>query len=364
MNDAKKISFNFTRYAQVIFWVVLFIFLLFSLINVGIYKGVEGAVLLLFCHMVNFYIAYAWLTPRYFEKGRYVSFVAGVVLLLVLLTPFRMWIENNYIVRPFVLLKGRRLGGMVFFSEISIACFAFLFRMSIDSEANKRRIDEIERLQLQTELKFLKSQMNPHFLFNTINNVYALALSRSDKTPAALLKLSGLLRYLLYECNQPTPYHKEIEALESYIALFQLRYEEPLNISLHSDVQSMDMPVEPMLLISLLENAIKHSSIGVAPGAFIDIGLWEDEGKLAASIKNSRSELNHTIREAGDSKDDRGPGRAGGIMDDPAGAAAGGIGLQNIHKRLEMLAPGLSSRSIQIEETSGTFEVRIKIPGI
>src|SRR5437870_5253327 len=102
MNDAKKISFNFTRYAQVIFWVVLFIFLLFSLINVGIYKGVEGAVLLLFCHMVNFYIAYAWLTPRYFERGRYVSFLAGVVLLLVVLTPFRMWIENNYIVRPFV----------------------------------------------------------------------------------------------------------------------------------------------------------------------------------------------------------------------------------------------------------------------
>jgi sensor histidine kinase YesM len=257
-----------------------------------------------------------------------------------------------------------RLLGMVLFSEISIAAFAFLFRMSVDSEANKRRIGEIERLQLQTELKFLKSQMNPHFLFNTINNVYALALSRSDKTPAALLKLSGLLRYLLYECNQPTPYHKEIGALESYVALFQLRYEETLNISLHSEVQSMDMLVEPMLLISLLENAIKHSSIGVAPGAFIEIRLREEEGKLAASIKNSRSELNHTIREAGDGKDDRGRDIAGGITDDPAGAAAGGIGLQNIYKRLEMLAPGLSSRNLQIKETPGIFEVFIKIPGI
>jgi LytS/YehU family sensor histidine kinase len=290
--------------------------------------------------MINFYIAYAWLTPRYFEKRRYGAFAAGVLLLLLLLTPLRMWVENHFIHRPFLLVRGRRLRGLVIFSEISVASFAFLFRMAIDSHLHIRKAAEVERLQLQTELKFLKSQMNPHFLFNTINNVYALSLEGSGRTPEALLRLSGLLRYLLYECNQKVPLSKELNALESYIALFQLRYEEPLTILLDSSAGDGERLVEPMLLIPLLENAIKHSGIGVEEGAFIEIDIREDGGALIAVIRNSRSGDPYIAQEVG------------------------GIGLMNIRKRLEMLGPGHSARDLSIRETDGLFSVTLKIPGI
>src|SRR6187402_2942336 len=103
MRTTPKIPFNFALYAQGLFWVVLFFMLLFSFVNAGtaLLMGIQAAGLLLFCHMINFYIAYAWLTPRYFEKRQYGSFVLGLLLLLLLLTPLRMWLENHFIHRPF-----------------------------------------------------------------------------------------------------------------------------------------------------------------------------------------------------------------------------------------------------------------------
>ena len=337
----KTTPFNFTLYAQVLFWLALFVLLLFSFLNnsSGLSAAMMAAALLLVCHMINFYIVFAWLTPSYFEKRKYAVFFLGVFLLLLLLTPIRLWVENRFIHRPFLSMRGRHLRGLVLFSELSVVGFAFLFRMAIDSHIHKRRADDVEKLQLETELKFLKSQMNPHFLFNTINNVYSLALTGSERTPEALLKLSGLLRYLLYECNHKVPFSSELSALESYIALFQLRFEDPLKISLLSEVARREMPVEPMLLIPLLENAIKHSGIGVTKGAFIEMNFKEEGGRLLAGIKNSRSFDNYKMPEAG------------------------GIGLPNIRKRLEMLGPGLSGSDLMIRETNDVFEVWINIPG-
>jgi hypothetical protein len=333
--------FNFSLYAQVLFWLALFVLLLFSFLNGGsvLSAAVTAAALLLACHMVNFYIAFSWLTPRFFEKKKYGAFAAGIVLLILLLTPLRLRIEHQFIHRPFLLLRGRRLRGLVIISEVSVAAFAFLFRMAIDSHIHKRRADDVEKLQLETELKFLKSQMNPHFLFNTINNVYSLALTGSERTPEALLKLSGLLRYLLYECNHKVPFSSELQALEAYIALFQLRFEEPLKIYMVAEVSRSEMQVEPMLLVPLLENAIKHSGVGVTEGAYIELHFREEEGRLQARIKNSKFSGNYGMQEAG------------------------GIGLPNIRKRLEMLGPGLADRDLQIRETSEVFEVWIKIPG-
>ena len=290
MERKRKIVFNFGLYAQALFWVVLFVMLLFSFVNAGsrLEMAAQAAFLLLFCHALNFYLLYSWMTPVWFEKGRYGAFTAGVFLLLLLLTPFRLWVESHFIHRPYLLVRGRRLSGLVIFSEVSIGTFAFLFRMAVDSQRHMVRASAIEKLQLQTELKFLKFQMHPHFLFNTINNVYSLSLSGSAKTPEALLKLSGLLRYLLYECNHPVALSRELNALEAYIDLFQLRYEEPLNIRLTQELQSMDKLIEPMLLIPLLENAIKHSGIGVEEAAFIEIALREKGGELYIEMANSR----------------------------------------------------------------------------
>lgn len=334
----RKPAFNFARYAQLVFWVVLFLFLLFSSVGAGARRPLIAAGLLLLCHLLNFYTIFAWLTPRYFEQHRYAGFFAGLLLLLLLLTPFRLWVESRFVYRPFLLLRGRRLSGLVLFSEISMAAFAFLLRMAIDNFSSRRRADQLEKGQLEAELKFLKSQMSPHFLFNTINNLYALALLGSEKTPEALLRLSELLRYLLYECHLPVPLGKELTAIRSYIALLQLRYEEPLNIQVENRVTTTGMTIEPMLLVPLLENAFKHSGIGMAPDAFIRVELREEAGKLLGHFVNSTLADDH-------------------FMD----GHPGGIGLQNIRKRLEVLQPVRPEENLVILEHGDAFEVFIKI---
>lgn len=337
MRKTGGISFNFTLYVQIIFWIVVFIFILHSSMATGTPQSIPASLMLLACHLANFYFVFSWLTPRYFEAGRYTLFGWSIVILLLALTPLRLWVETHFVHRPILLLRGRRLIGLVLFSELSLSFFAFLFRMALDNYASRRKADQLEKDRLQAELKFLKSQMSPHFLFNTINNIYALALTEPRKTPESLLKLSGLLRYLLYECNQMVPFTKEHEAIQSYIALFQLRHEAPLNIDLDTQTSSDGMLIEPMLFLSLLENAIKHSGIGIVPEAYIRIRLREEQGLLTGHFVNSKSSL------AGRNE-------------------SGGIGLQNIRKRLDMLHPGFSDLNFRIRETAERFEVFIKIP--
>lgn len=333
----RKLAHQYILYAQLGFWVVLFILLLFSALGRNPLSALGVALLLLTCHLLTFYTVYSWLTPRFFERGRYGYFVAGAMGLLLVLTPFRFWIEANFVHRPFLLLHGQRLHALIIFSELSLGGFAFLFRMALDGFVSRELSAEREITQLQTELRLLKSQMNPHFLFNTINNVYDLALTHSEKTPHALLTLSKLLHYLLYECNTPVPLHKEMQAIESYITLLQLRYEGPLNIRIENQVRSADRPIEPMLLIPLLENAFKHSGIGTLPEAFIHIQLREEEGLLIGHFINSRSPL-------------------------PAEVNGGGIGLQNIRKRLGTLQPRRPEENLVVLESPEVFEVFIKIP--
>src|SRR5579859_2010931 len=153
----RKTAFNFALYAQIVFWVVLFLFLLFSSMGAGARRPLVAASLLLLCHLFNFYPVFAWLTPRYFEKRRYAAFLSGLVLVFLVLTPFRHWVESRFVHRPFLVLRGRSLSGLILFSELSVAGFAFLLRMALDNFASRQRADELEKSHLVAELKFLKS---------------------------------------------------------------------------------------------------------------------------------------------------------------------------------------------------------------
>ena len=269
----RKIGPQFILYAQLVFGMILFVFLLFSALGRNPLSAMGVALFLLICQTFNSYAIYSWLAPWY---------------------------------------------------------------------SGRDRVAEMERTQLQTELRFLKSQLSPRFLFNTINDVHAFALSGSPKAAHALPTLNELLRYLLYECNASVPLRKEVRAIESYIALLQLRYEGPLNIHIDNGVRSADLPIEPMLLIPLLENACKHSGIGVLPDAFIRIDLREEAGLLTGHFINSRSS----------------PAAGGNGVGN-----IGGTGLQNIRKRLSILQPRRPEENLVILESPEVFEVFIKIPG-
>jgi sensor histidine kinase YesM len=336
----RKSFLSFALLAQVTFWLVVLLFIGYiSFLNFAPQQAAGRSVLILACHLVNFYVCYSFLVPHYYEKGYKAQAFVGLILFLLLLTPVRYAVEIQFQAKSHALnaafVTRRTLPGFMLFSELSIAVIAALLRLAKSHEENKTKMGELVTLQLETELRFLKAQMSPHFLFNTINNIYSLTLTRSAKAPDALMKLSGLLRYFLYDSHGKVLLTQETEALNAYIALYQLRYEQPLPIELLNKVVRHDITIEPLLLVPLLENALKHSGVGVQPGASVVMKLETTaHKKLLVTLHNTKAQIP--------------------VMQD-----ASGIGLANIRKRLQLAYPG--AHELLIDDTAQTFTVTLSL---
>jgi len=337
-----KPFFNFGLNSQIAFWTLLLITVtFFSSSIIGFPKALARALLLFLCHAFIFYAFYAFIVPKYFEKKKYRETIWLALLVFVIVTPLRLLVEQRFAAifpgQQLMRLTPLSATGFILFSEIAVAAFSSLLRLAVSSFEAKRKMVEIQQVHLEAELRFLKSQLNPHFLFNTINNLYALVLEKSGKAPAALLKLSELLRYFLYECDHDkVSLEKEWKALLSYTELFQLRYEQRLNIQLDNTIKEK-MMVEPMILIPLLENSFKHSGIGIKQDAFISFVLAAENGFLTASFHNSKQTI------SGNEKEED-----------------GGIGLSAIGKRLAIKYP--DNHQLAIHEDENNFYVNLSIP--
>jgi len=182
----------------------------------------------------------------------------------------------------------------------------------------RKQIHDLEKLQTETELKFLKSQINPHFLFNALNNIYTFSYTGDKSAPDKILMLSDMLRYVLYDCkNENVPLSRELDYLNSYIEFQQLKTEQTQNISFRIEKISEGIQIAPMILISFIENSIKHSKIGVDKKAWISGSISIINNELRFLLKNSVPEI---------------PSQNWLNLE-------GGIGLSNVKKRLELLYP-------------------------
>ncbi|MGC1473164.1 MAG: histidine kinase [Psychroserpens sp.] len=182
----------------------------------------------------------------------------------------------------------------------------------------------------EQELHYLKLQIHPHFLFNTLNTMYGFALKKSDKTPEMVLKLANLLDYVLYQTEKPLVLlSEELEHINDYIALEKMRFNDAISIPMTIDITSHEITIAPMLLLPFIENSFKHGSISNGT-LTIDINLKANSDYIDFRIKNSNSE---------------------NISKVP------GIGLENIKKRLELLYP--SQYELHIAETTAHFEVKL-----
>ena len=328
---------SFAVITQILFWLVAFFLVYYvSVVNYKPEDVIPRFLLIATCHLINFYVCYSLLIPRYYEKGHRLAAIAGLLILLIVLTPLRNLIEHHFIASTGVfrarLMNGRR--GVTLFSEIFIVAVASLLRLAVSNEEKRSKMIVLENLHLQTELRFLKAQMNPHFLFNTINNIYSLTLLKSYKAAEALMKLSGLLRYMLYESSGKVTLQQEMEALQAYVELFQLRFEQKLAIAVKNEV-TRSMEIESLLLIPLLENALKHSAIGVQQQATVFMKMTMPEtNKLTIYLHNTKA-------------------------DPPVLQDAGGIGLVNIQKRLQLIYPG--KHELIIDENNKTFSITLSI---
>lgn len=277
--------------------------------------------------LVVFYVNYFFLVPRYLFAGRLKHYLLANVLLIVSIT-FCAHLWQEYAFRLTRLKEGsdggsRHMGPpkWIFllrdiFSMVLTVGLSAAIKMSgrwTQMEAARR---EAEKSRTEAELKNLRNQLNPHFLLNTLNNIYALIAFDTDKAQAAVQELSRLLRHVLYDNQQNfVPLNKEMDFIRNYIELMRIRLSAHVTVETSFDIQPESRTqIAPLIFISLIENAFKH---GISPteSSFIRIRFSETPGQVRCEISNSYHPKNKT---------------------DKSGS---GIGLEQVHKRLELTYP-------------------------
>ncbi len=194
-----------------------------------------------------------------------------------------------------------------------------------------------DKEKLAAELKFLKSQVNPHFLFNALNNIYSLAVVQAPQTPESVMQLSEILRYMVYDSNEEkVPLKSEINYIENFVDLHLLKDSRGMNVQLDLDKSAPNLMVAPLLFIPFVENAFKHSKIENLKDGFIKIKLKTDNRNIAFQVVNSVPKNNFTKDEVG------------------------GVGLENIKKRLKLLYPE-DQYDLKINLTDDQFDIILKI---
>lgn len=212
-----------------------------------------------------------------------------------------------------------------------IAAALKLFRMQIITLKNEK---DLVKDKLETELKFLKNQINPHFLFNTLNNIYALARKKSDKTPEVVVRLSKLLRFMLYESAKATiPIADEIRILDDYVQLEKIRHSKSMDVIFLKEIDDYDKRIAPLILLPFIENAFKHGINETINETSIEIRVELKAGQLLFFVKNSHD------REDGKPVNEN-------------------IGLRNVRRQLELMYNDFSLNTTNLAQT---FLVDLKI---
>ena len=318
--------------------------------------------------VVTFYFSYFYLT-RFFEKKQLVRYLLlsigfSIVTTFIFYIIFIAIVYNNLHI-SIVAMIPPLIGTFI------IAQCGCLIRGFENWFANIQMKSEIENKSLKNELELLKSQINPHFLFNTLNNIDTLIRKSPDDASASLITLSEMLRYMIYETNtSEVPLNKEIEHLNSYINLQQLRYKEKNYIKFtYPECKSTDdcnYMVPPLLFIPFVENAFKHSS-ATGKWPVIEIEIKVDNGQLRFRCLNyydsGRNPANN-IRIGSKQNTDSGVSDESQIADTTSSVMYtknlnGGVGLENVKRRLELIYPG--KHILQITKNTDTFIVDLSI---
>ena len=274
------------------------------------------------------------LLPKLFYKKKYLIFTISTAMVLGIV----MLLEER-VLEPFYFPNTRRADNFpgVFLTLIDILpVIAILsgFKFAWDAIAKQHQLEELQATVKESELQFLKSQINPHFLFNNLNNLYSYAITQSPKTPEIILHLSAVLRYMLYECKERyVPLSKEIEQLENFTRLYQLQIEERGKVNFRQQNIGSTHKIAPLILVVFIENAFKHSQASQKDNIEIDIDIQLDEDYLSFVCRNNYLPVRHS------------------------GDLNRGIGLENVKKRLELLY--MNAHELTISESDGIYEVNL-----
>ncbi|SMD37294.1 Histidine kinase [Reichenbachiella faecimaris] len=331
------------------FWHVLFWvgYLLVKIFIVEYFREDFGVVLLvelisLPLKMLLVYLLIFYLIPKFLLNKQYLKFCIWLLALIVFAALARR-LTDIYVAYPISMLYfdrallwdfGTAFRNLVFvYPVVGLATAIYLMSHWVKDYQMRT---QLQREKLEAELKYLKAQVHPHFLFNTINNIYSLSLDQSPKTAQALLELSDLLSYMLYECNvDRISLKKEIELIENYINLERLRYSERLELQFHTDGEIEDASIAPLILLPFVDNCFKHGAGDSMAECFVHFTLTVKDGVLFLNLKNSVDNSGHRPQEHS------------------------GIGLPNTRKRLEGEYP--DRYELEIKDAPDLYEVKLTI---
>ncbi|MBC8192229.1 MAG: histidine kinase [Candidatus Marinimicrobia bacterium] len=341
-----------SRIAQhLLFWGAYFIFLfLISLLRSNEGRDVSFHLpfeLMQVAVMVSVvYLNLKILIPRFFETRKF--FLYGLLMIAavlvnggILVSLMRLFPDFS---PPFI-LKHRPSYMFVLpmafmqLSLVAVTSTLHFMRENLRLQQEALSVKELESRQLKAELDSLKAQVNPHFLFNSLNNIYSHSLLESPQTPDLILKLSGLLNYIIYECqDEQVRLEKEMEFLTNYIALEKVRIDESVQVELKMDVPDTSIMIAPLLFVPLIENAFKHGANISSGQPFIKVELKQNAGELKFRCTNLRDNFEDDLKREG---------------------AVGGIGLENVRKRLDLIYP--DKHRFEIKDDGKQFIVDLRI---
>lgn len=331
-----------------IFWGIIgalaAVSLIFSPNHEPLKNHVIGYLLFGAINVAVFYINYIVLIPELIKKRKqYLWYVICFILLIVVSVGIKVivvWLNPDYLEQQNTGKDDPEISMPVYVvATIFITGFflvaSSIIKFAVDWFSNERIQRNLESEKKDMELQFLKSQLNPHFLFNSLNNIYSLAYQKSDKTADAILKLSEIMRYMIYESNDSwVSLDKEVEYVESYVELQKLRFKDGAAVEISINGVIDGQKIVPLILISFVENAFKH---GVANDAEdpIKINIIANQKILHFSVSNKKNTTN---------KD-----------------AIGGVGLNNVERRLQLLYPDRYKLNIVNSATHYTTELMLDL---
>ncbi|MCG8411031.1 MAG: histidine kinase [Bacteroidales bacterium] len=274
-----------------------------------------------------------FLLPQYYYKKKILKFILFSCIFLALAI-----VIEEFVIEKIFFPRSRGRHFNLFASILDIVPVIFLFvtgKFIWDATVKQNKIESLNRLMVESELDYLKQQINPHFLFNNLNNLYSYAIENSPKTPEIIIQLSSILRYMLYDCREKTvSIYKEIENIQAYVQLSELQLEGKGKVNFNVQIDS-DHYVAPLILIVFVENAFKHSLGSQSDNIIIDIDIHCSNNELKMKCSNTFESKNNLKQEEG------------------------GIGFKNVATRLLRLYP--EGHQLKVTNENNLFSVNLTI---
>jgi len=323
---------------HIIFWSILF--LLFTVV-----EGSKGNMLITIKkEIINIgffalivYLNIVYIFPKYVENKNLFGHLLTLFVIALLITPIKtliiFFLHNNDPQAQATLLKNQLY---IFFSTFLVGLSSSIYSIFREWLRSQREKQELQKQTLTSELRFLKSQINPHFLFNTLNNLYALTLKKSDLAPEIVLKLSEMMRYMLYECNERrVPLSKEVNYLKNYLELEKLRQGKNIKTNLIVQGEIGSQMIAPLMFIPFVENSFKHGISNSISEGYVNIEILISDQDIQINIAKSKITS----------------------LSPPNKIKSGGIGLVNIRRRLNLIYP--EEYILDIQDSPNEYRVEL-----